>query len=748
MTSIQHPIARGRPSFWLSLLVCLGLVAVMGYARLYLYRDHLVPMADGMALLICLWLRDRRMLWGMTLIFTAVAFIKVAFLLPLDQRDEPHEWVAAAMLLFNIWLVAGVVHVLIGARQRLEEKNTALEAVNCELVASNEDLAARDEEISRQNEELQSQTEELEQQTEELTRQGEELQSLNEDLSRRERALQTLLESSRWLRTDAPQRDVMANICHAASQAMEQEVSAAAIVVKQGDRLVVCGHWGFSQGEPIREDWSFDRSFACLVVARGQTAYLADISRRPDLEILQPPSGPPFRSILASPLRVEGHIIGAVEVYSQERREWTDEDFRVIEWLAAQSALVLESLHLQQELELRRRDAEEASIRKTRFLAAVSHDVRTPANAINLMAELIARASRDPSMASQLPQLASDLHANARSLVALVSDVLDLARFDSGRLDLQESSFAVCAMVQAEVRQLMPLANAKGLRLVAEPPPQPIWLRADRMKLVRVVGNLIGNAIKFTETGGVRAQCLRLPDGSAEIRVIDTGIGISAEHLTNIFDEFYQLRNPERDRSKGTGLGLAICKRLLDATGCRITVQSVAGQGSTFTLSIPPSLIIPAPEQPLPTGAEPPAPDSRRGRLADLRVLLVEDHDTTRRATAQLLVAEGAIVAQAGTGQAAIHMLAHDLPHVLLLDLMLPDIDGSEILRRLCEHRPPSLRCVLVVSGDVTESRAQEVKQLGADGLIAKPIEIHKLVAAISAATAEPAPLSPPLRVT
>jgi len=116
-----------------------------------------------------------------------------------------------------------------------------------------------------------------------------------------------------------------------------------------------------------------------------------------------------------------------------------------------------------------------------------------------------------------------------------------------------------------------------------------VYVRADRIKLSRVVGNLLGNAIKFTERGTVRLEGGRDGDGWGVVRVADTGIGIAPEHLRNIFDEFFQLRNPERDRNKGTGLGLTICKRLVDAMGGTLGVESSPGAGSTFTVTLPPS---------------------------------------------------------------------------------------------------------------------------------------------------------------
>jgi signal transduction histidine kinase len=239
--------------------------------------------------------------------------------------------------------------------------------------------------------------------------------------------------------------------------------------------------------------------------------------------------------------------------------------------------------------------AEDASIRKTRFLAAVSHDVRTPANAISLLADLIRRTAANPALAGEIPELAQELYASSVSLVNLLNDVLDIARFDSGRLESRLAEFSLPQMLEEERNRLTPLVRQKNLAYVWAPPPEPIWLRADRIKLSRIVGNLIGNAVKFTEQGEVRLEAEKCADGSVEIRVKDTGVGIALEHQKHIFDEFFQLRNPERDRNKGSGLGLAICKRLVDAMGAKIQVESSPGHGSTFVITLPATDVIQAP---------------------------------------------------------------------------------------------------------------------------------------------------------
>ncbi|MEX1048151.1 MAG: ATP-binding protein, partial [Akkermansiaceae bacterium] len=360
-------------------------------------------------------------------------------------------------------------------------------------------------------------------------------------------------------------------------------------------------------------------------------------------------------------------------------------------------------------------------------LAAVSHDVRTPATAISLLAEFIGKCANDPTKFHQIPGLAQNLWSNARSLVDLVSVTLDIARLDTGKQELDLSHFSLGDLIQAEIRQSQLHAESKGLRLRGEVPEIDIWISSDRIKLARVISNLVSNAIKFTDSGEVKIGFQRTGEG-IELHISDTGIGIPNEQIGCVFDEFFQLRNPERNREKGAGLGLAICKRLVHSLGFKIRVKSLLGVTTTFTIEIPASCIV---EESLPrpvTRLPPPVEVD----LKDLSILLVEDHQVVRELTAELLASEGAKVCVAATGRDAIRLLSAGNHQVLLLDLNLPDFDGTEILKRLQADRPPSLNWIFAVSADVRPERLEQVVRLGADTLIPKPVNIEMIRQALN----------------
>jgi signal transduction histidine kinase len=257
-----------------------------------------------------------------------------------------------------------------------------------------------------------------------------------------------------------------------------------------------------------------------------------------------------------------------------------------------------------EELERRSKKAEEASARKTQLLASASHDIRTPVNTINLMAEVIRRTAENPALAAQVPQLAQRLQANASSLAELLSGVLDSAHLESGRVAYRESTFSLNTMLVSICNDFGPAAQTKTLQLNVDVPERSIWLRTDRIKLRRVISNLISNAIKFTEQGGVTVTAALTQGRVAMICVKDSGIGIAPQQLETIFDEFAQVRKSGSDENSGWGLGLAICRRLVKLIGGRITVESELNQGSVFKVRLPSESVVDEPTSDLPVALQ------------------------------------------------------------------------------------------------------------------------------------------------
>ena len=387
---------------------------------------------------------------------------------------------------------------------------------------------------------------------------------------------------------------------------------------------------------------------------------------------------------------------------------------------------VTERARTEAELKRAMEASEDASRRKTQFLSAVSHDLRTPVNALSLQAELLARIVEmrdDPE--GELHLLAGDIRAVAANLIELINDLLDLTRFDSGAVDYHPSDFPLDDWLTSTLAPLELTARSRNLEFSWDVDRPGRIVRGDRVKLGRVLVNLVGNAIKFTEEGEVAVTAGADALGRFRMEVRDTGAGIPADQIDRIFDEFAQLRNPERDRTKGTGLGLAICRRLVEGVGGELTVASEPGRGSTFAAIYPPDHLA---DSPGPAPAPPEAGD-RTSASEGASVLIVEDDPNSRLALARLLEHSGYAVATAGSGGEALALAAASPPTVILLDLMLPGMDGVAVLRAIRARGDAGQARVIVLTGDVTDSRREELAALRVDAQLPKPVDLPELLA-------------------
>jgi signal transduction histidine kinase len=312
---------------------------------------------------------------------------------------------------------------------------------------------------------------------------------------------------------------------------------------------------------------------------------VADVLTDPEYAYREVQQKVGFRTVLGVPLLREDHPIGAVVLMRNAVRPFTEKQIELATTFADQAGIAIENVRLFDEIQDKSRQLEEASQHKSQFLANMSHELRTPLNAILGYTELMADgAYGEPS--EKMLGILKRLEANGRHLLGLINDVLDLSKIEAGQLVLELSDYCVQDIAQTVRSTLEPLAADKKLAFKVEMAPELPPGHGDGRRLTQVLINLVGNAIKFTDTGEVAIKA-EANNGAFHVSVRDTGPGISSADQARLFQEFQQADNAITRKKGGTGLGLAISKRIIEMHGGRIWVESQPGQGSTFTFTLP-----------------------------------------------------------------------------------------------------------------------------------------------------------------
>ena len=359
--------------------------------------------------------------------------------------------------------------------------------------------------------------------------------------------------------------------------------------------------------------------------------------------------------------------------------------------------------------EQQQRLAEEANTAKTDFMASLGHEIRTPMTGVLGMAELMSRTPLDAVQRSYVDAV----QRSGTTLLRLVNDALDISRIESGRLVLESQCVSPRAVAGDVVALASATASGKGLALsMTVDPDVPAAIRGDNARLRQILQNLVGNAVKFTASGGVTVRVSR--EGATWLIVVtDTGPGMSDELRQRVFARFEQGGSPQR--AQGCGLGLAICHELCTLMQGRVDVQSTPGQGSTFTVCLP--LVSCAcgghgrPERPV-----------FQGPRITRNLLLVEDDPVVSEVIARLLREGGHAVTTVGDGLAALMALARGTYDALLLDLDLPSMDGFQVARMVRRNERLSGLPVIAVTARSAGDEMRAIRDAGMDALLRKPM--------------------------
>jgi len=374
---------------------------------------------------------------------------------------------------------------------------------------------------------------------------------------------------------------------------------------------------------------------------------------------------------------------------------------------------------LMKELEVQKEEAERANHQKTRFLAAASHDLRQPIHAIDLFADVLEQKLED----GEQQHLLSKMRASVGAMAGLLDSLLDISKLDAGLVHVERRSFALATLVSNLKEEFLPQANDKHLQFNISIDAvflESCVIDSDPALLGNILRNLLSNALKYTETGTITLNCERQDDHYA-LSVEDSGIGIATAEQEKVFDEFYQVANPERDRSKGIGLGLSIVKRTCKLLGHDLSFTSATGRGSCFTVCVPQGLKAEAIEA-MPVVS----------RKLDASIMVIDDDAAILEGMGKMLSAWGSSVYLAQSIKETNTLLADGLiPDVVVADYRLREHQtGVDAIRTVREtvgnpHLPG-----IIITGDTEPTRLQEMKEAGFEMLHkpVKPVRLRALV--------------------
>jgi signal transduction histidine kinase/CheY-like chemotaxis protein len=432
-------------------------------------------------------------------------------------------------------------------------------------------------------------------------------------------------------------------------------------------------------------------------------------------------------SYLGVPIVSEtGEVHGHLAVMDKPERDWREADVDILRLFSLRTAVELERARAHRMLEesnaqlaAAKLAAESANQAKSLFISQMSHELRTPLNGILGYAQLLRRA---PHLTEQQRDGLAVIERSGEHLLTLVNDLLDLAKIEAGRLELRDESIDLENLLQHVTDLVRVRADKAGLRFAVERPSAlPKRIRGDARALRQVLLNLLGNAVKFTDAGGSVALKIVQTGARWRFQICDSGIGMAADQLQSIFEPFHRIENAAR-RVEGTGLGLAITRRLIEAMHGSISVASEPGRGTTFSVD----LDLTADTRATQTMQSPRTVVGFEG--ARTSVLVADDDAASRGLVADFLAELGFDVRRAADGAAALEQLRTGAVDLLITDLVMPRVDGMELIRAIRSTQGTRAPKILAVSASASDYTSQEALDAGCDAFLPKPLHLADLV--------------------
>jgi PAS domain S-box-containing protein len=439
------------------------------------------------------------------------------------------------------------------------------------------------------------------------------------------------------------------------------------------------------------------------------------------------------QSALSAPMSVMGRIIGTIEVQTYDEAAYRDEHATAMRMAANLTAVAIENVGLLERESTARANAEESNRLKDEFLATVSHELRTPLTAILGWSRMLESGSLESEMSARAVET---IKRNAKAQAQIIDDILDVSRIITGNLYLEMHPIELESVLEAAVNVVRPTAEAKGIRIELNFDQEPVAVSADTNRLQQVFWNLLLNAVKFTPAGGQVVVQLRKSESEAEIKVTDTGQGITSDFLPFVFDRFRQADSTSTRHHGGLGLGLAIARHLIEIHGGAIEAHSDGeGAGATFTVTLPlaGSRVCSVDTASLAAELEKERQKSQE-ILSGLHVLMVDDDEDTLELLSAALRQRSASVTAVSSAAEAIDAIKRSRPDVLISDIAMPNEDGYQLIEKvLALELEPRIPAIAITAYAKEEDR-ETALAAGYQRFLTKPVELREFISAVAEA--------------
>jgi signal transduction histidine kinase/CheY-like chemotaxis protein len=510
------------------------------------------------------------------------------------------------------------------------------------------------------------------------------------------------------------------------------------------DRSTMMLHFPYAYGEEAAQSRPFGSGLTSQIIRTGEPLLINEEMDRNRARLGVESIGRRSASYLGVPIPSGGEMIGVLSVQTTEQEgRFTEPDQRLLSTIASAVGVAFHNARLFEEAQAARAAAEEADSAKSSFLSTVSHELRTPLTSVLGFAKIIRRRlherlfplipASDPKIAQSKVQVLENLDvvvSEGERLTKLIDDVLDLAKIEAGKFTWNMASVSVKEVVERAVAATSSLIEARHLKIESSIDENLPDINGDHDRLIQVVINLISNAVKFTPTGAITCSAHRR-DGDIVVSVKDSGIGIAPADQPKVFEKFKQVGDTLTDKPKGTGLGLPICKEIVEHHGGRIWVDSAIGEGSTFSFTLP---VTDASQQlellPIRRNVDIEAIVRRlRDTVANQptqskSILVVDDDPNIRTLLQQELTEAGYSVRLAEDGRKALALIREEIPGLVILDVMMPEMNGFDVAAVL--KNDPATMHVPIIILSILEDRERGFR-LGVDRYLTKPIDTGSL---------------------